>query len=66
MLTSLFQLSATQSLVLLEDLSILGCEQLKSIITNDEDLGKEIFEGDNDDNMVVQCFQICSYQNLEP
>ena len=21
---------------------------------------------DNDDNMVVQCFQICSYQNLEP
>ena len=49
-----------------EDLSILGCEQLKSIITNDEDLGKEIFEGDNDDNMVVQCFQICSYQNLEP
>ena len=66
MLTSLFQLSATQSLVVLEDLSILGCEQLKSIITNDEDLGKEIFEGDNDDNMVVQCFQICSYQNLEP
>ncbi|TKY68615.1 disease resistance protein [Spatholobus suberectus] len=59
MLTSLFQLSTTQSLVLLERLFIENCEQMKSIITDErtrEDLEEEIVDDDNDNKSAGSMF----------
>ncbi|XP_068479532.1 uncharacterized protein [Phaseolus vulgaris] len=51
MLTSLFELSTTQSLLLLEELEIQDCEQLKSIVKDEnkrkEDSGEEIVDAHN-------------------
>ncbi|XP_027337501.1 disease resistance protein At4g27190-like [Abrus precatorius] len=48
-LVSLFQLSTCQSLLLLEELSIHDCEQLKNIIVRvNEELKNEIVGGEND------------------
>lgn len=51
MLVSLFQLSTSRSLVMLEELDITDCKQLKHIIVDErreEEPGEEKVDGDND------------------
>nr|XP_007134147.1 hypothetical protein PHAVU_010G023200g [Phaseolus vulgaris]ESW06141.1 hypothetical protein PHAVU_010G023200g [Phaseolus vulgaris] len=60
MLTSLFELSTTQSLILLEMLVIEDCEQLKSIVKDGnrrkEDSGEEIVDAHNHSKSFTSTF----------
>ncbi|XP_039687271.1 disease resistance protein UNI isoform X3 [Medicago truncatula] len=54
MLVSIFQLTTSQNLVLLEELRIIDCEQLENIITFDQGVkdSEDIIDGDNGMNMI--------------
>ncbi|XP_022641649.1 probable disease resistance protein At1g15890 [Vigna radiata var. radiata] len=59
MLTSLFELSTTQSLLSLETLHIMSCEQLKSIIRDEnkwKDSGEEIVDTHNNNKSTISIF----------
>ncbi|BAT97072.1 hypothetical protein VIGAN_09042300 [Vigna angularis var. angularis] len=59
MLTSLFELSTAQTLVLLENLSITRCRQLKSIVKDEskrKDSREDIIDAHNDNKSIVSVF----------
>ena len=67
MLTSLFELSTTQNLLLLESISIYNCKQLKSIVRDEnksKDSGDEIVDGRNDNNTILPMFPNLAYLDI--
>jgi len=67
MLTSLFELSTIQSLLLLESMRIKDCEQLKGIIRDEnesKDSGEEIIDVCNDNTTILPMLPNLAYLNI--